>query len=84
MSVLKLWRDGSQVQIRVETRLNGGTVFPLSFETGRAYVADLLLRYFSDLLTHRMKDIRADAYAQGWADAKAKRAKETWFSGELP
>ena len=84
MSVLKLWRDGWHVRITVETRLDGGTAFTLSFECGRAYVADLLLRYFSDLLTERMKAIRADAYAEGWSDAKAKRAKETWFSGELP
>ncbi len=84
MSILELSRDGCQVKVSVTIMADILRAFPCSFRTVEPWAAWALVARMQDQLDARMRTIRADAYARGWKDAKAKRARETWFSGELP
>jgi hypothetical protein len=43
--------------------------------------ADLLMRNFEEKLRSELSRIREESYKSGFADAKAKRKKETCFGG---
>ena len=42
--------------------------------------AGLLVAALQAQMGDRLAKLREEAYGQGWADAKAKRAKRDWFS----
>ncbi len=54
--------------------------FTLQIASSHAYQAELLNRQLKDQLENKLEAIRKEAYEQGSKDAKAKRAKKTWFS----
>jgi hypothetical protein len=83
MPVLELVRDGSTVTIKA-TAWAANTTFSLVYQAGAEWAARLLARELGRCASERMRQARQEAYTQGWKDAKAKRRKETWFSGELP
>lgn len=71
------WIGMNLPEIRAET-------FWFQFPAGSRWAAKLLVNHIARTLFERMKALRAEAYAEGWADAKAKRAKASWFSGSGP
>lgn len=81
--LLNLERSGSDVRVTAKS-WTAGTTFFLVYNAGCEWAARLLLSDLDQALCNRMEKIRREAYAQGWKDAKARRRKETWFSGELP
>ena len=45
--------------------------------------AELVVNRLRECLSNAMREARIESYEQGWADAKAKRAKADYFSGHL-
>lgn len=80
---LKIFREGSEVCISLHVVMAGPT-FTWRWNAGTEWAATLLLRAIREQLGDGMTEARAEAYAEGWRDAKAKRAKQQWFSGRLP
>ena len=84
--MLQVYRDNSKVAIAIDTNLSvdceglKGAILRFSFECGQPYLADSLTRYIRRLLEDNVARVRKNAYNEGWADAKAKRAKQTHFS----
>jgi hypothetical protein len=83
MSIATLYQNAADVCLRLSSH-TAGTDFRLVYNAGAEWAARLLHADLRERLSQRMRQIRQEAYAQGWKDAKAKRRKETWFSGELP
>lgn len=74
-------RDGSKCQARVDTGLRESDgyakpIFPFTWECSHEWVAILLVRHLWTRFHEWQRTIRAKSYQQGWADAKAKRAKQ--------
>lgn len=46
-----------------------------------AAAAAVMIEALRDAFSRRLQNIRKQAYAQGWKDAKARKAKATTFSG---
>ncbi len=84
MSVF-LWfrRDGaSKVQVLVDTGL-GNLKYPhvaFEYDTGSDLAAELLNLHLQQAFNKVIQAARAESYADGYRDAKAKRAKATWWS----
>ena len=57
--------------------------FQLDINQGHPYQAELLYRQLNKTLREKLESIRREEYEKGWKDAKAKRAKQTWFSGKF-
>ncbi len=86
--MLEIKRDGNSAIIHMDTDLPHNrpyvnTLWVFKSEEGSPWHAELVVRYLKNRLKECVKQIRRDAYEQGWKDARAKRVKETWFSGEL-
>ena len=80
--MIEIVRDKEEVQLRVtlhipyyETR-----VFSFKFNCSSECYAGLLAHHISKTLGRLLQGIRANAYNKGYADGKAKRAKEIYFS----
>lgn len=54
-----------------------------SWNTTSELVAQLFVDNLENHLSERLQMERRKAYLAGWKDAKAKRKRETWFSGSL-
>lgn len=80
---LRFFRDGSEVCISLHVVMAGPT-FTWRWSAGSEWAATLLLDAIRKQLASEMLAIREQAYKEGWRDAKAKRAKQSWFSGRLP
>lgn len=77
-------RKDNVVQIEVEAKSNvSERWYQFSFNCNDAVYADLLVKSFGDNLTQKIKQIKEEAYKQGFKDAKAKRRHETWFGGHF-
>lgn len=75
-------KDGKalcSVEIYIPTL--GNRVFDFEWQCGGEYSAGLLYGAMREQLSEALETARREAYSQGWRDAKAKRAKERWFSG---
>lgn len=81
--MLTLTIQGTAVIARI-TVASLGVSFDLTFHAPNEWSARLLLNAMRAQAQSAMSAIRQEAYAEGWKDAKAKRAKTTWFSGRLP
>lgn len=74
-------RDSSKAFVRVDTGLKTSDnyetpIFPFAWECGGEWQAILLVRHLWKKLSEWRIALREEAYRQGWADAKAKRAKQ--------
>jgi DNA-binding NtrC family response regulator len=76
--MFKISRNGTWLQIIPEA--GTGTPDPLlSWNCNSELLAELLVSHLRRRLGNKISEARQEAYAQGWKDAKAKRAKRTWF-----
>ena len=86
MSAVTVKKDSCDVKIEVDVFVPYWDVrtFPFTFSCGgnEAY-AGLLTRLIKERLASLVRNARAEAYEQGYKDAKAKRAKCEWFSEQL-
>lgn len=77
-------REGTQVKLSVEAKSSvAARWYEFNWNCSDDVYADLLVKAFELNLEEKMKQARKDAYAKGWADAKAKRKRESWFGGYL-
>jgi hypothetical protein len=79
MTVLNVRADGDKVLVRVGEPISGET-YHFSFNAGSSWAARLLSFAIDKALGEVIREARAKAYADGWRDAKAKRAKQVHFS----
>ena len=80
--MLSFTRKTSQVILNVPGPL--GLWFPLTFEAGTEWAAELLLDFINHGIEKRIENVRRLEYEAGWKDAKAKkRPKRTWFLSTL-
>ena len=70
-------RDGSRLVARLTNRF--GRQFDATWETSGEWIAEYLVSDMQHRLGTETERLRAEAYARGWADAKAKRMKRTSF-----
>lgn len=82
-SALRVYRSGAEVHFALKLSTVGGD-FIFALRVPEEWAAMLLVQAISKQLFDAMSAIRKNAYEQGWRDAKAKRAKEQWFSRRLP
>lgn len=80
--LFRLLHDGSVVLYLRRTQTEH--VFYLRLSDIPLWARLLLRDSLMDQLCAEMKQIRKEAYEQGWRDAKAKRRKQTVFNGALP
>ena len=52
-------------------------------DTGNKILAGFMAEAIEQQFAERVAQIRRAAYNNGFADAKAKRARSTWFSGKF-
>lgn len=78
-------REGTKVKIVINAAVPHDTSrdFYCYWDAGSEWAAGLLVELFSNTFKKRGVASRQDAYNQGWADAKAKRQKATWFASWL-
>jgi hypothetical protein len=76
-------RKDAVVRLHLKTEIDGAGEWTYYFDwtSGSKDYAQLLVNQFSLALEQQLKKIRKDAYDKGFSDAKAKRKRETWFSG---
>lgn len=78
--MIKVNRDGAQITLTTDP----GNGWSYSFEWtagGGDDHAALVTQAIRDRMYRDLQYIREEAYHQGWADAKAKRTKKTWWKG---
>jgi hypothetical protein len=78
---LQVSRDGTQVVVKLPTVLDKHYTFRIDQPHDTA--AELLARDMDRRLEDAIRLAREKSYAQGWADAKAKRARATYFGNWL-
>jgi hypothetical protein len=83
--MISITRKGESVNVSIsvgiptlETRVY---TFPWTCSTEE--YAGLLTEAIQNQLGNVVEQARREAYSRGWQDAKAKKAKETWFSRRL-
>jgi hypothetical protein len=78
-------RDGTKVMITVSLTVPyyEDRVFFFYWEAGSAWAAGLLAHAMNEAFTHMVRMTREQEYDAGWAAAKKKTKKETWFRGYI-
>lgn len=79
--MLAIVRDNSDVIVKLDLHVPTyeTRVFGFTFKCGNEVYAGLLTQAMREAVSDALMAARKQAYDQGWADAKAKRAKQTWF-----
>lgn len=72
--MLNIGSTNSVARLTVDVGL-GLEAVPFTFDASTPLAAVLLCERVRDVLFEKLRTIRQEAYEQGWADAKAKRAK---------
>ena len=74
---------GNLVEIKVEFRSGyaGEYTWIFTHDTGNPAYSGLAAETLCEQFNSHMRQVRSEAYEKGWRDAKARRAKCTWFSG---
>lgn len=70
---LHVTREGCKV--RLDVPLVGWT-FHFWFDAVYEWAAEMVVRQYREFLVEKYDEVYKSAYQQGWADAKAKRAKQ--------
>ena len=79
--MIDIEREGSRLVVRIEGSYPIiGKTWVLTLETTQEWIALLLWHNLSTALRKKLSAIRAEAYAQGWKDAKSHKKKADWFS----
>ena len=81
--MITIARNGHHIQVTFNVGL--ATSVNAWGDCDKDLYADAVTRRVAEAVCAAMCEIRQRAYNDGWRDAKSKkRAKKTWFSGELP
>lgn len=83
--MITITRFGTKVKLNVEVASASypGNSFNLYWDAGSEWAAGLLTDAMRAQLEGAVRSARMAAYADGYKDAKAKRAKNQWFSGRI-
>jgi hypothetical protein len=78
-------REKNNVRIDVSLKIPGADTWYWTFHLSQHTDAEaqLLVNAINNNLEKVLKEIRKEAYEMGFKDARAKRRKETWFSGRF-
>jgi hypothetical protein len=78
-------RSGKNVRLSfdVNPERDVKTTYYLYWECSNEVCASLLANHMQDRLDDHMRRVRQAAYEKGWQDAKAKKAKRTYFDWAL-
>ena len=77
-------RNGLKVIAEIECNVGvDKRFFQFTLDTNDEIYAVLLQENFQAFLRSSAERIRREAYEKGFKDAKAKRAKDAWFSGHF-
>ncbi len=83
--MINISRHEDKVKLTIEHGLsshpNGSLL--LYWNTGDAKYAELLSNKLQQKLWDTVEAVRKEEYERGWKDAKAKKAKTTWFASIL-
>ena len=81
--MIEFVKDGLEARIKITSFFNwiGDRVYTMKWNCNDSEYASLLTKRFQDTMEEKLRTIRHEAYEAGWKDAKAKKARETWFSG---
>lgn len=81
--MISIKRDGTNVSVTIDVVIPfwNERQFTLNWSAGSEWGAGLLAKAMKDRLWEHMKATREEFYLKGYADAKAKRKKETYFNG---
>jgi len=66
-------------EITIEVPGLGKRIYRAALDVDYTDFAAFVVRAMQEQLGNKIKEIREDAYNEGWRDAKAKRAKKKWF-----
>lgn len=81
--MFQIYSKDSNVLIDVNSRLPVKlSVYPFTWFANDENNSVLLAQHLQAKLSDHMKGIRAEAYEQGFRDAKSKRKYQDWFSGD--
>jgi hypothetical protein len=76
--------DSAVVTVKVQGQYPvGNWEYPFEFRAREKDYAMLLASNLREHLSRKIREAREEEYLAGWKDAKAKRAKRTWFKGVL-
>lgn len=78
---MKFHITADKTHVWINVRNDAGDWLQLSVNVQNEFSAKAVRDQIEDGMFRMVKDIRASAYAAGWADAKAKRTKKTQFAG---
>lgn len=78
-------RKGETVEIQIYPHVPGAEswYYTATLSSNSEVGAQLIANAIETELIRRLKEIRSAAYESGFSDAKAKRKRESWFSGHL-
>lgn len=78
--MIRFKRQGTKVIIEIEHGINPNPTHFFSREITQDYdyQAELLKDAMQKNLNNHLKQIKHDAYMEGWRDAKAKKRKRVW------
>ena len=80
--MIAISRDGTKVKITLDPNMWNGKTMDVHWDCGSDWYAQLLTQRLRDLLFEKLRQIRAEAYQQGWKDKSAHKTKQDWFSGQ--
>lgn len=79
--MISFTREGSVVTAQIEANVGvDKRFFRFTVSLSDDVYASMLRENFDHYLRDKVKSIREEEYEKGWADAKAKRKKQTWFA----
>lgn len=77
-------REGTKLKLSVEAKTSVAKRFyTFAWECADEVYADLLMKNLKAHFEEKIQQARKESYEAGWRHAKAKVAKDTWFSGWL-
>jgi len=79
--MIKFRREGKAVRIEIHPKIVNNEFVHLDYNCNDEWYAVLLLNHLEERMKIELTAIRKQSYFEGWRDAKAKRAKQTWWKG---
>lgn len=82
--MIEIKRDGTKVKVVIDSRMPlDASCFAFTFDAGSEFAACLLAEKLQFNMESQIKQIRQDAYENGWKDKLRHRSKQTWFSADI-
>jgi hypothetical protein len=80
--MFNVYRDGNNLDVQIKFSVPGldkPRYLTLSSNRGNEVDAQLMVNRISEEYIKKLEELSKVEYLRGWADAKAKRKKSTWF-----